>query len=402
MLLKNRFNPTRSTYSGAFLINLIALIIGVVIEIITKGQPIKAPAFPSNLILLIVLFFYPLIVNKIYKDGTAWISSIPMTVATISVYTVLVIVMGSFMQENPNAPQWQKLLGLSHIAQTWYFLFISVLLMTVLSFTILRRLHQLNKIKNISFILNHLGIWVIIASASLGTGDLQRIKLVVAPDNPSNLALNSKNNKVVPLPFSVKLDSFLMKEYHPVMIFVNPTTKQILKEFSDYSEGTEINFHGWHLKVLKYLDKSVEQETSFVPSSKIGAVHSVFLEARKGGNVLRRWISAPELNQKGSLLKLNLLEGIALLPAEVKQYRSKITILPKDKPPIKTIVSVNHPVHYQGWEIYQYDYNEQMGRWSTYSILELVKDPWLIPVYIGVFMLLIGASLLLWFGKFKK
>jgi len=306
------------------------------------------------------------------------------------------------MQDNPNTPEWQKILGLSHVSQTWYFLFISIQMMTVLSFTILRRLNHLNKIKNISFILNHLGIWIIIASASLGSGDLQRIKLVVTPEKSSNLALKTKDNSIVQLPSSVKLDSFLMEEYHPVLVFVNPSTKEILKEFSDYSEGSEINFHDWNLKVLKYFDKSIEQDTAFVPSLQTGAVHSIFLEARKGNKILRQWVSAPELNQKGTLLKLNLMEGIALLPAEVKQYRSKITIFSKNNPPIKTIVSVNHPFHFQGWEMYQFDYNEAMGRWSTYSILELVKDPWLIPVYIGVFMLLIGASLLLWFGKFKK
>ena len=402
MILKNKSNLQRSTYLGAFLINIIVLSIGIIIEILTKGRPITAPAFPYNLFILIILFFYPLIINKIYKDAVVWISNIPMTVVTISVYTVLVILMGSFMQENSNVPQWEKLLGLSHIAQTWYFLLISVLLITVLSFTILRRLKHLNKIKNITFLLNHLGIWIIIAAASLGTGDLQRVKLVVSYDNLSNLALNNKNNKIVQLPFYLKLDSFMIEDYHPTMIFVNPSTKKILKEFQDYKEGTIFNFHNWHLKVLKYLNKSVKKDTSFVPSSKIGAVHSVLLEAKKGKKILKSWISAPELNQKGTLFRLNLLEGIALLPAEVKQYRSKITILSPNRSSIKTIVSVNHPIHYQGWEIYQYDYNEKMGRWSNYSVLELVKDPWLIIVYIGVFMLMTGATLLLWFGKFKK
>lgn len=32
-----------------------------------------------------------------------------------------------------------------------------------------------------------------------------------------------------------------------------------------------------------------------------------------------------------------------------------------------------------------------MGKWSNLSVFELVKDPWLPVVYIGIFMLLLGA-----------
>ena len=32
-----------------------------------------------------------------------------------------------------------------------------------------------------------------------------------------------------------------------------------------------------------------------------------------------------------------------------------------------------------------------MGKWSNLSVFELVKDPWLPVVYIGIFMLLFGA-----------
>ena len=34
-----------------------------------------------------------------------------------------------------------------------------------------------------------------------------------------------------------------------------------------------------------------------------------------------------------------------------------------------------------------------MGRWSETSTFELVKDPWLPAVYVGIYMLLVGAIL---------
>jgi len=32
-----------------------------------------------------------------------------------------------------------------------------------------------------------------------------------------------------------------------------------------------------------------------------------------------------------------------------------------------------------------------MGRWSEYSVFELVRDPWRPVVYIGMFLMMLGA-----------
>ena len=56
-----------------------------------------------------------------------------------------------------------------------------------------------------------------------------------------------------------------------------------------------------------------------------------------------------------------------------------------------TTVDVNKPVEVEGWKIYQYGYDTQMGAMSDTSILELVSDPWLPYVYVGIYMMLLGA-----------
>ncbi len=57
----------------------------------------------------------------------------------------------------------------------------------------------------------------------------------------------------------------------------------------------------------------------------------------------------------------------------------------------KTLVtSVNHPCRYRGYRIYQYSYDEVGG---TYSVLKLVRDPWLPLIYIGMLLLAAGALL---------
>ncbi len=63
---------------------------------------------------------------------------------------------------------------------------------------------------------------------------------------------------------------------------------------------------------------------------------------------------------------------------------------------------MNKPVEVEGWKIYQYGYDTQMGAMSQYSILELVSDPWLPLVYTGIYMMLAGAVCLFAFGKKTK
>ena len=60
---------------------------------------------------------------------------------------------------------------------------------------------------------------------------------------------------------------------------------------------------------------------------------------------------------------------------------------------IVATVEVNKPVTVDGWKIYQLSYDEAMGRWSETSTFELVKDPWLPAVYVGIYLLLAGAIL---------
>ena len=85
-----------------------------------------------------------------------------------------------------------------------------------------------------------------------------------------------------------------------------------------------------------------------------------------------------------------------------KRFASEIQILTKSGKNIETTVDVNKPVEVDGWKIYQYGYDTQMGAMSQTSILELVSDPWLPLVYAGIYMLLGGAVCMFIFGGRRK
>ena len=68
-----------------------------------------------------------------------------------------------------------------------------------------------------------------------------------------------------------------------------------------------------------------------------------------------------------------------------KQYTSTLSI---DGRKLQT--SVNHPCRHKGYRIYQSGYDLDSGH---YSVLKIVRDPWLPVVALGALMLLLGALL---------
>lgn len=114
------------------------------------------------------------------------------------------------------------------------------------------------------------------------------------------------------------------------------------------------------------------------------------------------------LNQNGEVREMPLTVELKRFIMETyddgspKRFASEIQILTKSGKKIETTVDVNKPVEVEGWKIYQYGYDTQMGAMSQTSILELVRDPWLPAVYTGIYMMLAGAVCMFIFGNKKK
>ena len=72
-------------------------------------------------------------------------------------------------------------------------------------------------------------------------------------------------------------------------------------------------------------------------------------------------------------------------------YLSDVTVYTKSGITVSDTIFVNKPLSVRGWKIYQYSYDEAKGSMSDISVFELVRDPWLPFVYLGIFMMLAGA-----------
>jgi hypothetical protein len=49
--------------------------------------------------------------------------------------------------------------------------------------------------------------------------------------------------------------------------------------------------------------------------------------------------------------------------------------------------------------MYIFSFNEQKGKWSNTSVIELIKDPWQPFVFLGLGMMIIGSFFVFWRGK---
>lgn len=85
---------------------------------------------------------------------------------------------------------------------------------------------------------------------------------------------------------------------------------------------------------------------------------------------------------------------------EPLRYVSRVAIRGRDGLCIAdTAVEVNKPLTVSGWKIYQVGYDQSPDHAPRYTVLELVRDPWLPAVYTGILMMLAGALSLLFTSK---
>ena len=85
-----------------------------------------------------------------------------------------------------------------------------------------------------------------------------------------------------------------------------------------------------------------------------------------------------------------------------KCFTSEVTVYLQNGDTKEASIKVNKPLSVAGWKIYQMSYDKTQGKNSSYSVFQLVKDPWLPAVYTGIFLMLAGAILLLFSGLVFK
>ena len=287
---------------------------------------------------------------------------------------------------------------------SWAFTFMFAYLLLALASVVLRRLRRLNPKRDAGFILNHAGLLLALSAAALGSGDLQRLRMTVVRDTAEWRAANERN-EIVELPLAIELKSFDIDEYPPELMLLDNETGETLPRGKPVNMLVEncpaaSSLSDWEIEVVRYLPAAASVATKdtafFTEFLSEGATSALFAKARhkSTGISSEGWISCGNHVFPYRSLRLSDEESLIMPPRKPKRFSSEVTVYSKDGERRESVIEVNRPLKYDGWKIYQLSYDESRGKWSSTSVFELVRDPWLPAVYIGIFMMLAGAVFL--------
>ncbi|MBP5197025.1 MAG: cytochrome c biogenesis protein CcsA [Bacteroidaceae bacterium] len=317
-----------------------------------------------------------------------WLVKPTAAVPTLISAVVLMIVMGVTPQV-PAGVSPTDAVGVTRMLGFWPFVLILVYAMYQLGLTVMTTMSRWRMgaplWRALLFGSVHLGLWIALVCATLGSGEMRRLRMTAQQGNVEWRAVDERQ-RIVGLPIAVELHKFGIDEYAPEMVVVDKYT-------GDVSEDT-----GWEIAAFDTIDYAsrVEEDSvvTYVPSSLYGAVPAMLVGAKKDGMKRAGWISCG--NFMSPFQALNLDEHFAVIMPQraPKQYYSIVDVYTQDERSFHDTIKVNHPLRVDDWWIYQLSFDQTKGRWSDISVLEIVRDPWLPAVYVGFVMLLFAAVLL--------
>lgn len=360
----------------------------------------------------IVLF---IILLSLFRKKTIlfkFFSSLELSVGLISTLTVLCIIMGLTPQiltsegiDPGIKDNFFTRLGLRQMTTSWSFVLIYFLTLISLGSIIIKRLFSKNK-KKILFTLNHLGLWMVLFFSALGYSDLQRYIMYV---NKSEIEwrVYDSNQEAIELPIAIKLNDFIIEDYIPKLAIIDRKTGEIEKttkvSYLQLDTNTRnYSFNGYKITLNNYIHSSIPNgDTSFRFTPMLGSTPSanISLKDRKTNKVISGWISSGNYALMPRALNIDTNLALVMTKPEPKAFISDIEVFTQDEKYKKARIEVNKPLKIGSWWVYQYGYDNEMGKLSNYSSFELVHDPWLYFVYFGIFLLGVGGVLLVILGK---
>lgn len=401
------------SYSESTLLLSILLVVGYALQWTQGAIPAAFTHWPLNAYFFVLsLIGLPILWWRFSeKPLMRWLAGIPNAIVAIIFFTVLTVMMGILPQHAENGTHAQDLahrLGLYSMTQTWPFAFILLYLMVSLAFSSLKRCFPLKK-QSVGYLLGHAGLFITLLAATLGSGDVQRLRLEVQ-EGSIEWRAQGDHGHVYELPIAVKLNEFAMDEFPPKLALaereegkmIEEGKGQDLLEFSNYEPGEVAELHGYQIEILTYIKDSFQVQDRYVSSMQTGSAQALEIKVSKDGQSWSGWVTAGSYLQPPRFLDVNDGLMIASPLPEPKSYASEVELIAKNGERLEAVIEVNKPVSFAGYKLYQLSYDDRFGKWSESSVIEVISDPWLPVVYFGIFMMMASAFYMMWIAQGKS
>lgn len=381
-------------YAESFLITF-----GVFIACLALDASVGAAprlSFPDNLIaggLIIVTIIISFII-KSKNHALLWLSSIPAAIASITLFVVVSVLMATIPQTDGAINPFYSIL------ESWMYNGAYVLVLLTLGNATLKRLWPL-EFKNATYILNHLGLFIALFAGGIGAGDVQKVNMKLFEGSSVFHAHDKDNNEIV-FPFAVELTKFSMEEFLPKIALVDSNNDIITKNgrmcMVDMDTVNPMQVGDVSFSVKDFYAHAQYWEKSYRPVYDYGSAPVAKIQIE--GVDTTNWLSNGNFMCPPAFVQVADSIYLKMVKPAPKRFYSKVKIYtPEAELPAHETIEVNYPLEVGDWKLYQVSYDESKGKWSRTSGIELVKDPWLPWVYVGLFMMIAGSVLLIFRKK---
>ena len=412
-------------YREGIAISVGLLITGALLQVSIGPVEWLVFMWPANIIALAILIvalglFYALR-PKVYLFK--FMTQVEAAVPALAAASVLTIIMGLSRQVPEGRPAVDPI-GLTRMLSFWPFVLIYLWNIVIVAEVGIQQLMYFQK-RFIPSLISHLGLFVFVTCGTLGSADMQRLKMYCEEGKPEWRGIDD-HQEVHELPLAIELQKFTIDEYPPKLAIFDSKTGKVLPKDKPQNIIIEQNFTseellGWNITVEKYIEDAMPASMlkmmkgmpaqmmqmmkmddlgmrinagGFVEYKGKGAATAILIKVQKGSVVKKGWVSSGSYMFPMSSLKLDDKTEIAMSAREPLRYASDVNVYTQDGNAIQAHIEVNKPFSIGSWKIYQLDFNKEQGKWSTLSVYELVSDPWLPATYVGIYLLLIGAVLM--------
>ena len=393
-------------------------------------------AWPANFITLILFVFLLIVAFFLRKRSyfCLFMSTMQAAIPAIAAAAILTLIMGVTKQvaegKRPMDP-----LGLTKMLSFWPFILVYVWMTAIVGEVTINQIARFSW-RRFPTLVSHVGLFLILTCGTLGSADMLRVKMYCETGQPEWRGLDAFNN-VHQLPVAIQLEKFTIDEYPPKLMLIDKTGRPLPQDKPEnllVDKGMKSGqLLDCKIDILKRIDNAVpvmlskmigkmpegmmgnirmdslgqaRNKDGYIASDASGSACALLVRVTRGVNangssdtnlikgqkqVVTGWITSGSYLFPYQALRLKNGRMLAMPNREPRRFASLVNIYTQSGQNIQTEIEVNKPFTIEGWKIYQLSYNEQMGKWSNLSVFELVTDPWLPVVYIGIFMLLIGA-----------
>lgn len=389
-----------------FAISIGMMVTGLLLQFSMGTVEWSLLSWPANFVVLVAFVVGAIMLyamrSKVY--ALKFLATMYCAVPALVITSALTIIMGLTRQvaDGQPAADW---LGITRMLSFWPFVLLYVYVAVILSqVTIMQLFHF--KWRKLPSLVSHLGLLITLLTATLGSADMQRLRMMVNKETPEWRVIDPSTGTMKELNIAIQLKEFTIDEYPPKLMFYDEVRGTMLPEGNPEVLLIDNAFkvgelQGWQIEVDEVLDEAQPvmnaDSTSYVEWHQSGAVTALHVKATMpdGSRCVSGWITSGSYMFPYQLLPVTQHQSIVMAEREPQRYLSSVEIVTESGKHEEADILVNQPYSIGGWKIYQLNYDTTRGKWSEISVLELVRDPWLPYVYVGIYLMIAGAVLLL-------